>query len=294
MTLTDRGRDLRWFESQGPAVAGDTLPQLPTLASSTAADPPKPLATVLAAVAGGSGEETPVDTFQPYGGGRVVVVEGAGMWRWAFLPPAYADHDTTYGSLWQSLLRWLVSGAGLLPGQDMALRTDQVTFGSNEPATATLLVRREAAQGQIPHIELTGDALDAPRIVTPTAAGEGPGVFRVAFGELPEGRYQARIADQPAEKSGARTVFDVRRLLEEQLDLKARPDLMARIAASTGGIELQAGTAAEIAAAFTAHLDRSRPERIRRITAWDRWWVMLGTLFVWTMAWGVRRHSGLV
>ena len=216
------------------------------------------------------------------------------MWRWAFLPPAYADHDTTYGTLWQSLMRWLVSSAGLLPGQDMALRTDQVTFGSNEVATATLLVRREAAQGQIPNIELTGDNIDGVRTVTPIAAGEGPGVFRLRFGELAEGRYQARIAGQPAEKSGASTVFDVRRLLEEQLDLKARPDLMARIAASTGGIELKGDSAGEIADTFTAHLERGRPERIRRTTAWDRWWVLVGTFCVWATAWGVRRSAGLV
>ena len=88
--------------------------------------------------------------------------------------------------------------------------------------------------------------------------------------------------------------WDNKVIIKRVKALKARPDLMARIAASTGGIELQAGTAAEIAAAFTAHLDRSRPERIRRITAWDRWWVMLGTLFVWTLAWGVRRNAGLV
>ena len=294
MTLTDRGRDLRWFESQSSGASSEALPQLPALATSSAAEQPKPLATVLATVAGNAGEEAPVVTYQPYGGGRVVVVEGSGMWRWAFLPPAYADHDSTYGTLWQSLMRWLVSSAGLLPGQDMALRTDQVTFGSNEVATATLLVRREAAQGQIPNIELTGDNIDGVRTVTPIAAGEGPGVFRLRFGELAEGRYQARIAGQPTEKSGASTVFDVRRLLEEQLDLKARPDLMARIAASTGGIELKGDSAGEIADTFTAHLERGRPERIRRTTAWDRWWVLVGTFCVWATAWGVRRSAGLV
>ncbi len=294
MTLTDRGRDLRWFESQGSGVSNEALSQLPALATSSAAEHPKPLATVLATVAGGAGEEAPVVTYQPYGGGRVVVVEGSGMWRWAFLPPAYSDHDTTYGTLWQSLMRWLVSGAGLLPGQDMALRTDQVTFGSNEAATATLLVRREAAQGQIPNIELTGDGIDGVRTVTPVAAGEGPGVFRVLFGELAEGRYQAHIAGQPAEKSGSRAVFDVRRLLEEQLDLKARPDLMARIATSTGGLELKGDSPGEIAETFTAHLERGRPERIRRTTAWDRWWVLAGTFFVWTIGWSLRRSAGLV
>ncbi len=294
MTLTDRGRDLRWFESHSTGASNDVLPQLPALATSSAAEHPKPLATVLATIAGGAGEEAPVVTYQPYGGGRVVVVEGAGMWRWAFLPPAYSDHDTTYGTLWQSLMRWLVSGAGLLPGQDMALRTDQVTFGSNEAATATLLVRREAAQGQIPNIELTGDGIDGVRTVIPIAAGEGPGVFRVLFGELAEGRYQAQISGQPAEKSGSRAVFDVRRLLEEQLDLKARPDLMSRIATSTGGLELKGDSPGEIAETFTAHLERGRPERIRRTTAWDRWWVLAGTFFVWTIGWSLRRSAGLV
>ncbi len=294
MTLTDRGRDLRWFDSQASGGSGDVLPHLPALATSSAAEHPKPLATVLATVAGDASEEIPVVTYQPYGGGRVVVVEGSGMWRWAFLPPAYSDHDTTYGTLWQSLMRWLVSGAGLLPGQDMALHTDQVTFGADEPATSTLLIRREAAQGQIPNIELTGDGIEGVQTVTPVAAGEGPGVFRVMFGELPEGRYQARIAGQPPEKSGSHVAFDVRRFLEEQLDLTARPDLMARIASSTGGLVLKGDSPGEIADAFIAHLERGRPERIERTTAWDRWWVLAGTFIVWTMAWSLRRHSGLV
>jgi len=292
ITLTDRGRDLRWFESRAVG-AGEALPALPTLATSSSVESPRPLATVLA-TASGEGDELPVVTYQPFGGGRVVVVEGAGMWRWAFLPPAYADHDSAYGSLWKSLMRWLVSGAGLLPGQDMALRTDQVTFGSTENATATLLVRREAAVAEIPNILLSGDALNEPRTIAPTADSEGLGIYRLNFGELPEGRYQASIVGRPVEKSGSQTVFDVRRLMEEELDLKARPDLMARISASTGGAELKGAGAGEIAAALTSHLERTRPERIRRIAAWDRWWVLVGTLSVWIVAWGIRRNSGLV
>ena len=294
MTLTDRGRDLRWFDSQPTRGADEVLTHLPALATSSVAEQPKPLATVLATVAGDASEVIPIVTYQPYGGGRVVVVEGSGMWRWAFLPPAYSDHDTTYGTLWQSLMRWLVSGAGLLPGQDMALHTHQVTFGADEAATGTLLIRREAAQGQIPNIELTGDGIEGVRTITPVPAGEGPGVFRVVFGELPEGRYQARISGQPVEKSGSQVAFDVRRFLEEQLDLTARPDLMARIASSTGGLVLQGDSPGDIADAFVAHLERGRPERIERTAAWDRWWVLAGTFAVWTMAWSLRRNSGLV
>ncbi len=294
MTLTDRGRDLHWFDSKSSATSGDALPQLPALASTATVNNPKPLATILATVAGAAGEEKPVVTYQPYGGGRVVVVEGSGMWRWAFLAPAFADHDVTYGALWQSLMRWLVSGAGLLPGQDMALRTDQVTYGSDEPATATLLVRREAGISQIPNIELTGTGIQGVQTATAVAAGEGPGVFRVTFGKLVEGRYQARIAGQPADKSGATTAFDVRELMDEQLDVKARPDLMARIAASTGGQVIDKSTPDDITRIFVEHIERGRPERIRRIMAWDRWWVLVGAFVVWTTAWGLRRNAGLV
>ncbi|MBS0263142.1 MAG: VWA domain-containing protein [Planctomycetes bacterium] len=293
MVLTERGRDLHWFDSpQGGTV--DALPSLPALATSSPGERPKPLANVLASASGNGTVDAPAVTYQPYGGGRVVVVEGAGMWRWAFLPPAYADYDAAYGTLWQSLLRWLVAGAGLLPGQDLALRTDQVTFPSGETATATLLVRREAAQGPIPAIELSGNGIDTPRQFVPTPLGDLPGVFRLDFGQLAEGRYQARIAGQPADKSGATTVFDVRSLSEEQLDKKARPDLMARIAASTGAIDFSSATADEIVKAFQAHLEQSRHERIQRTTAWDRWWVLAGIFFCWMCAWVLRRSGGLV
>ncbi len=291
MSLTDRGRDLRWFDSQ---IGGDAFPHLPTLATSTRSDQTKPLATILASAKDPAGNEKPVVTYQPYGGGRVVVVEGAGMWRWAFLPPAYAEHDSTYGALWQSLLRWLVSGAALLPNQEMAIRTDQVTFGSSETASATLLLRKVAGPSDVPNIELTGDGIDGVRTVVPTPAGEGVGTFRVLFGELPEGRYRARIAGRTTDDSGAETAFDVRSVMEEQLDLRARPDLMARIAASTGGVELTSDSAAEITKAFTSHLDKGRPERIRKTAAWDRWWVLVGAFAVWMTTWGVRRSSGLV
>jgi hypothetical protein len=292
MALTDRGRDMRWFEPQGLS-SGDALPYLPTLSTATTTEEPKPLATVLATVSGSGGEEIPVVTYQPYGGGRVVVVEGSGMWRWAFLPPAYSDHDATYGSLWQSLLRWLVSRAGLLPGQDLALRTDQVTFGTTDMAGATLLIRKEALQGPIPNLELTGEGIDGTRIIVPTAQDE-PGVYRVQFGMLAEGRYQAAIAGVSREKPGATAVFDVRQYMEEQLDVRARPDLMARIARSTGGRELKSNDPGEIADSFLEQVDKIRPEQIRRTTAWDRWWVLASVLILWTITWSVRRSSGLV
>ena len=164
--------------------------------------------------------ENPAVIYQPYGAGRVVVIEGAGMWRWAFLPPQQQQHEQIYQSLWQSLFRWLASSSDLLPGQQLALRSDKVRFGTTEPATATLLMREEAGKTKVPTVELRGDTLAKPQMVVPTPLGDEPGAFRVAFGTLAEGHYQARIPD-----TTANMIFDVRNNFEEQLDLEARPDL---------------------------------------------------------------------
>ncbi len=295
VNLTERGQDLRWFPAASPGTGDEPLGNLPTLASTGRAEQPKPLAVVVATARGQAPEaESPAVTYQPYGSGRVVVVEGAGMWRWAFLPPQQQQLDEVYRSLWHSLLRWLVSGADLLPGQQMALRSDKISFSTFEPAAAMLVMREESLKGPTPRIELRGE--DGKVVQTATAAplGDEPGSFRVMFGRLPEGRYQARVAGAPETDPATTAVFDVRSLFEEQLDLKARPDLMARIAEISGGSVLTGDKPGIIAAEFQRYSEQSRPQRIRRLSAWDRWWVLLAVFAVWGAAWAVRRSGGLV
>lgn len=295
--LTEQGRDLRWLPTVGDLTEGETLPQLPTLATVARPEKPKPMAVVLAAsTAEGGSDSDPVLTYQAYGIGRVVVVEGAGMWRWAFLPPEHQVHDEIYGALWQSLLRWLVSNEHLRPGQDCTLQADKITFSTTERASATLLMREEAARGRIPSVELTGTAIDRPETCAPVATGDNPGVFRVDFGRLPEGRYEAKILGHKEDEDdqSGRITFDVRSFAEERLDLQARPDLMARIASDSGGAVIESDPASEIHHSFQSYIARSRPSRVTRATAWDRWWVFVGIMVVWGAAWGLRRSGGLV
>jgi hypothetical protein len=286
--LTERGQALRWFDSEEGAA--DSLPQLPPLVMPSTVQAAKPLATVLASA---EQDGTAAVSYQQYGAGRVVVIEGAGMWRWAFLPPAFADHDQTYHAFWQSLTRWLVSGIGLLPGQDHVLQADKLSFSSQEIASATLMIRPQALGQGVPMLELTGETLAQPRLITPHAAGDGPGVFCAEFGSLGEGQYRVRMLGLPRGDRAA-TVFDVRDLREEQLDLQPRPDLMARIAASTGGAALNSSDIEEFVSTFAAQAARSRPERIRRVPAWDRGWVLGLVFLTWTVTWGFRRMGGLV
>ena len=317
--LTADGQNLQWFGGAGPTVGATSpdapqavLASLPTLASTAQIDRAKPLAIVLATAVtqasanGGTADASPGGTteqpavvYQPYGTGRVVVVEGSGMWRWAFLPPKFKGQEEVYASLWHSMVRWLFSAETLMPGQRLALRADKVSFNSTEAATATLLVRDEAAaKGKPPMVELVpGDGAPGagePRAFAPAPFGDEPGTFRVNFGRLPEGRYVLRVAGAPADEAFARTVFGVRTLGQEQVDLTPRPDLMARLAADSGGKVLDAGRGREIEEAFRAHMAALRPPRVERTPAWDRWWVLLGVIALWTVSWSLRRSAGLV
>ena len=320
MGLTDQGKDMNWFgvpgESGSTATgssssnAGDALRALPSLASSRVIESTKPLAVVLATTLVPEAQPTgttaaPAVVYQQYGAGRVVVVEGAGMWRWAFLAPQYQSQDGTYAALWHSMLRWLTSGGGLTPGQSLSLRVDKVRFEATELATATLLARDDVSADRIPQVTLslasnseraTQPVSELATTFTPSPVGAEPGVYRVNFGKLPEGRYRATLTDAKKDDASATVVFDVRKFDQEMIDLHARPELMARIAADSGGAALVAGSASanDIAKRFTDHMKALHPPRYERASAWDRWWVLVAIIVLWGVSWAVRRSGGLV
>ncbi len=272
----------------------DSLSRLPSLATRSQSTDTRPLAVVFAVSEAPGGTPSPVVTSMPYGTGRVVVLEGAGMWRWAFMPPEFDKQEQLYASLWQSLTRWLVSNTGLLPTQSWALRSDKVRFATTETATASLLVRRDAASKGPLAIELSGGKIEGSQTFVPVAMGDELDAYRVVFGRLPEGRYQAVVAGASPDDAAARAIFEVRENVDEVLHLVANTNLMDRLAASSGGATLETASAEEVAAKMDRHLARARPEQFRLTTAWDRWWVLLGVFALWGCAWGVRRHGGLV
>jgi hypothetical protein len=292
VALTPAGKDLNWFSVASPSV--DSLPTLPSLAASSSIESSKPLAVVLAQSVGDSGAPAPAVIYQAYGSGRVVVVEGSGMWRWAFLAPAYQDQDQTYAGLWHSMMRWLTNSQGLTPGQMFSLRADKVRFSTDEPAMATLLARQDISRDKLPQVQLTADGSKDAKSFSAFPLGDEAGVYRINFGPLAEGRYHAKLSLASTHDSANEIVFDVRKYDQEMLDLQARPDLMARIATDSGGAVLLDNGPDEIAREFKEHMAAVMPPRIERTVAWDRWWVLLIVLCLWSVSWTVRRAGGLV
>ncbi len=280
--LTDRGKDLGW-------LAPPESDALPPLASISRPSSPRPLTVVLATATdlGKEGENSAV-TFQPYGLGRVVTIEGSGMWRWAFLPPHQRSTDA-YEMLWRNLLRWLISNTQLLPGQDMALRSDKFIFSPAEPVMLTLVTRDSSVKKDLPEFELRDERQTVRKLPALPVPGE-PGSYRLTFGKLSQGRYSV-------ESLGATkvtTTFDVRQTASESLDLAARPGLMASIARESGGGVIESDDAADAFAKIEQQYDRQHPVQVKRISIWDRWWVLGGILAVWASTWFFRRRHQLI
>ncbi|MEN6451698.1 MAG: hypothetical protein ABFC96_14495, partial [Thermoguttaceae bacterium] len=289
--LTGSARALDWLPA---ARAGmDPLADLPALATASRPEAAQALSVVLAtAQVDPSGKPVPVISYHPVGSGRVVAVEGAGMWRWAFMPPDRQKQEGIYGSLWQSLVRWLVAQVGLLPSQRLSLRTDSISFDTGESVTATLLTRDW--KGDPPQVELTGGQIEQPKRFASAPHGSYPGQYHVGLGRLEEGRYTLRVVGTDAHDPSAATAFDVRQSTVERLEIRTQPAVMAMIARESGGAVLDRVEPGKLAGQFRQYLARTRPQRVARTMAWDRWWALGGSLMLWAAAWSLRRRSGLV
>ncbi len=287
--VTEASSSEGWLIRSGDA---DPLAAMPSLV--TAASPEKRggLPRVLVS-SGDASDAVPIVTYQPYGAGRTVVVEGAGMWRWALLPPEFAASDSTYPSVWNGLLQWLVSRVALTPGQDRALQSDRTRFSTDVSASATLLVRETVSIDGMPVVVIAREGDDKTTEVICEPAGDQPGVFQARFGKLPPGNYRATLKNA-AENDRSVAAFEVRRPIAEALEVNPRVDLLGTIAKESGGQLLADDSGKEIAAAIDQQITAGLPIETRRTPAWDRWWVLAGILGMWTAAWTLRRRSGLI
>ncbi len=280
-------------------IEGDPLSQLPSLSTANKPTTRSGLPQVLLqSISDATGKNIPVVTYQPVGSGQTIVVEGAGMWRWAFLAPQYADKEKIYATLWQSLVQWIVSQQDLMPGQKVAVRPDRATFLTGDKVTATLLVRNREefldANGKLNlAVLLSRDENSLPKRVVPIPTDQ-PEMFRLELGVLDVGYFTATVVEGDNEKVLADTALEVRDPWFEKLEADARPDLMRRIAAISGGDALRLDQVGTVVDRFEQRLYENRPPQIIRTTVWDRPVVMLAILGAWITSWVVRRRNGAI
>ncbi len=295
--ISQYGFDSAVFDSL--TMEGDPLSQLPSLSTSNKPTPRAGLPQVLLqSISDATGKNIPVVTYQPVGSGQTIVVEGAGMWRWAFLAPQYADKERIYATLWQSLVQWIISQQDLMPGQSVAIRPDRATFLTGDKVTATLLVRDRDrfldANGKLNlAVLLYRDENSLPKRIVPIPTEQSES-FRLELGALDVGYFTATVVQGDKEDVLADTAIEVRDPWFEKLEADSRPDLMKRIAMISGGEVLRLDQVGTVVDRFEQRLYQNRPPQILRTTIWDRPIVMLAILGAWITSWIVRRRSGAI
>ncbi len=322
-------RDAEWGFPAFPPAA----PLMPSLASDAQSIIEKPLATVIArsgptdASASnetggtpGSGEpdeggsSMAVASYQPYGSGRVIVFEGSGLWRWAFLPRAETARQNIYPRFWNSLLRWLVASGDFLPGETARLRASQTTFTDMDPPSLFLMTRNDpeiGAENSTPTVEirsLTDPQGFPPRRISCVPAGARENLYRATCSPLPVGAYSARLDRARGGGSSAadaghgggsppgsvECAFDVTEPTAEWLDLRARPALMKQLAELSGGAVLGDRPAEQVRKAYLEYWKERHPEEFHREPAWDRTAFLVALAVLAGALWIVRRRGGLV
>jgi len=289
--FTDQGQLLHLVSDDARRAFAESLPML---VAGAMVDREKPLARVLArADASDEGSNMPVLTYQPYGLGRAIVLEGCGMWRWAFSPATRAQRENLYRSFWSGLLRWIVTGADFLPGQTVALRPVKSTFSTLETAVLQVLARDESGFSAVnpPVVKLTKPAGETEKL-TAAPFGSDVSLFKLALEPLPEGRYEAEVDLPDAQAPGCS--FEVLHPISESIELCARGDLLKRMARETGGDDLTGGSVATLRDACLRYWAAAHPARYRRESAWDNGFFLVGMVGLWSVTWIVRRRGGLV
>ncbi|MEQ1824977.1 MAG: hypothetical protein ABL921_03495 [Pirellula sp.] len=278
----------------------DPLSAMPSLAATGVPKPRSALPQVLVqSISESDGATIPVVTYQPFGTGLTIVVEGAGMWRWAFLPPQHANKDKVYPTLWQSLIQWIVSQQDLMPGQEVAIRSDRAAFLTGDRVTASIVTRESSKllteSGQLDvGILLESSDSELPKRFNAVPSGVSGELFQVDFGILDVGYYTAKIVQGDQDTVLASTAIEVRDPWFESLEVDARPDVMRRIATLSGGSELKPEELAGLAKRVEQRIDEQNPTKEIRKTLWDHPLVLFVILFGWITTWIVRRQSGVV
>ncbi|MFO1063020.1 MAG: vWA domain-containing protein [Pirellulales bacterium] len=297
--ITRFGMDTAVFD---PLVTDglDPLGTLPSLATSAVVKPRAGLPQVLVqGVTDIEGGSVPVVTYQPFGTGQAIVVEGAGMWRWAFLPPQHASKDKIYSTLWQSLIQWVISQQDLMPGQKVGIRSDRAVFLAGDRVTASVVLRDVSQfQDESGRLDLAVllQSVDGslPKRFSIAPAGDDEELYQVDFGSLDVGNYTAQVVQGSKDTVIALTPIEVRDPWFESLEVDARPDLMRKVSQLSGGSELRPVDVKSLVAKFNERLAESRADKVIRKTLWDRPLVLLVILGGWITTWIVRRQSGLV
>lgn len=268
LKLTELGREHPIFHLTGDRVRDAAFYQsLPQLLGCSRIAAVKPAAQVLAvnprlgAVGGHGG--LPVMVAQQTGEGRTMVLAVDSTWRWRMVVGGYTGDATFYQRFWGQTIRWL-AGQADSSNRHLLLSTDRSRYEPNHSVKLSIdwADDRDGEQsvdkpGDTGTGTVTGDrrklaqprrlvvkAIDETgRATTLNVRDQSPGRWTATFQPKTHGRIDLHVtaepdgttSDQPGQAESAMTSIIINRPDLEQIDTRADPAWLGRLAHRTGG-----------------------------------------------------------
>jgi hypothetical protein len=277
-----------------PARNAEVWGDLPPLVGWNRIGPLRPGSVLLAARPGegGGGEDAPAIAFRSAGRGRVLLVNGGGLWRWEFRTRGSAEEEGTYGRFWASAVRWLSAREGF---RNVTVKPEKMTAERGEAVAFRGLVLDASlspvADARI-DVALSGPGGDERRFQVEPDPAEA-GAYCHTVGPLPPGEYAySAVAVRGSAPLGEdRGEFTVSDFSAEFLDTERNDRLLESIARAAGGRVLPAEEISswEGDLGLAARARRVRSER----EIWNHPGFFLLLLALFSAEWFLRKRSGL-
>jgi hypothetical protein len=250
----------------------------------------KPAAQVVAtAAANGDGDrELPAVMFHYVGAGRVWLHAMDSTWLWR-----RGAGDTYFARYWVQTIRFLARGK-LSGGRGVELTTDRREYRRGESVRiwARFLDQRLAASAERVIVALT--AVGHPRrevVLRRNAAASS--VFEGDISELPEGQFQALLADPQLPGHPPDASFSVTAPPGEMTRTEMDRAALAAAAETTRGKFYTIADADQLLSELPA--GRRVPiENLPAIRIWNHWWLLSFFVACLTAEWILRKRVGML
>jgi len=272
---------LRHPEESDAAAAWERLPPVAGLPARAAT---REGAQVLLASEAGQ----PVVAVGGAGAGRVVVAAAVDFWRLDLMSSGAGGDPRPVRHLWQSALRWLASGA---PEGRVRAATERAVFRAGSPVRVVAEVYDELMR---PHVAARVEATLATGDESVRLEPQGGGRYGGSWLGLAPGQYRfvVRAHDDGATIGSDEGQFVVDGYSLESMDVRARPELLAELAAATDGLSLPLQDWRNLA----PRLDVAPRlvEARRRWSFWGHGWALVLVLGLLGAEWVIRKRQGML
>ena len=226
-----------------------------------------------------------------YGQGRVVSINAAGLWRWAFREKTSEEAQVAYERFWSGMLCWLLSGSDFLAGAQVALRSDRRLYTDEQPMRLLVRTRELDQESYRPRLSIRPKGGGVATDLEPRP--QPGGSFGAEAGPFPPGTYEITLHSNIGRPAEISQTVEVTSASIENRVLSADPDLMRRLAETSEGQTLSAGDVAgleDIVKAWRARRELADEKHL----LWDHWALLAALLAALGVEWFLRRREGLL